>query len=87
MLDALAMGKCIVAHPISCEGIAVTPGKDVVCATTAEEFVDSIGILFRSPVQRRAMSAAARALAVEKYSFASIGAAFADLLESVVSGE
>ena len=32
ILDALAMSKAIVAHPIACEGIDVTPGLDVLFA-------------------------------------------------------
>jgi glycosyltransferase involved in cell wall biosynthesis len=86
VLDALAMAKCLVAHPIACEGIAVTPGRDVVYASTAEEFANSIGRLFRDPSERRRIGAAARALAVERYSFASIGAGLSDLLEGIASG-
>jgi glycosyltransferase involved in cell wall biosynthesis len=86
VLDALAMAKCIVAHPIACEGIAVTPGRDIVYATTAEEFADSIRRLFRDPAERSRIGAAARTLAVERYSFASIGAALSDLLEAIASG-
>jgi glycosyltransferase involved in cell wall biosynthesis len=80
------MAKCLVAHPIACEGIAVTPGRDVVYASTAEEFANSIGRLFRDPSERRRIGAAARALAVERYSFASIGAGLSDLLEGIASG-
>ena len=83
VLDALAMGKCIVAHPIACEGIAVSPGRDVVFADTAEEFARSIGSLLRDSDTRRALGSSARELAVSHYSFASIGSDFTDLLENI----
>jgi glycosyltransferase involved in cell wall biosynthesis len=86
VLDALAMAKCIVAHPIACEGIAVTPGRDIVYASTAEEFADGIGGLFRDAAERSRIGAAARTLAVEHYSFASIGAGLSSLLEGIASG-
>ena len=42
ILDALAMGAAIVAHPIACEGIDVTEGENVLFASTPQEFRDSI---------------------------------------------
>ena len=39
ILDALAMGKAIVAHPIACEGIEVQDGRDVIFAREPDEFV------------------------------------------------
>ncbi|HXW75211.1 MAG TPA: glycosyltransferase, partial [Steroidobacteraceae bacterium] len=62
LLDAFAMKKCVVAHPIACEGINVTAGENVVLATTAEEFASEISRLFADDVQRAAIAAAARRL-------------------------
>jgi glycosyltransferase involved in cell wall biosynthesis len=87
VLDALAMGKCMVAHPVAYEGIDVIPGRNIVSATSADEFVTSICRLFQDAGERRRIGAAARELAVAKYSFASIGAEFADVLERVASND
>ena len=73
ILDALAMGKAIVAHPIACEGIGVRDGQDVVFARDAAEFVLSIAALLRDPDRRRQLSRNARLLAESSYSYSVIG--------------
>ena len=81
ILDALAMGKPIVAHPIACEGIAVREGHDVMFAREPRDFVQSIASLLRNPQKRKAMSANARSLAESSYSYALIGRKLAGELE------
>lgn len=73
ILDALAMGKAIVAHPIACEGIGVRDGLDVVFAREAEEFAQNIVALLESPQRRSQLSKNARCLAESSYSYAIIG--------------
>lgn len=73
ILDALAMAKPIVAHPIACEGIAVRDGHEVVFAREPGEFVNSIATLLASPQRRARMSASARSLAQSSYSYTFIG--------------
>jgi glycosyltransferase involved in cell wall biosynthesis len=73
ILDALAMGKPIVAHPIACEGINLRDGEDVVFAREPSEFVDAIVTLFGNPQWRRRLSANARSLAESSYSYSVIG--------------
>jgi glycosyltransferase involved in cell wall biosynthesis len=84
LLDAFAMGKCVVAHPVACEGIGVTPGHDVVLASSAEEFVREIEALLADEQRRRRIGRAARELAEREYSFDGIGARFNDLVEQVL---
>jgi polysaccharide biosynthesis protein PslH len=81
MLDAFAMKKCVVAHPIACEGINVTAGRNVVLASTAEEFCTAIARLFVTDGERLAIGAAARHLAETQYSFQQIGEQFNSTLE------
>jgi polysaccharide biosynthesis protein PslH len=83
LLDAFAMQKCVVAHPIACEGLDVTPGQHVEFAQSADSFVASIRRLLQQPAKREAMGAAARQLVVERYSFVEIGRRLADLFESL----
>ncbi len=83
ILDALAMGKAIVAHPIACEGIAVREGHDVIFAQESGEFVQSIVTLLRDPLRRKQMSANARSLAESSYSYALIGRKLASELEKL----
>ena len=84
ILDALAMSKALVAHPIACEGIDVTPGLDVVFAETPGDFVDAILRLADDPQLRHGLERNARRLATERYSFRAIGDAFQKALEGLV---
>jgi polysaccharide biosynthesis protein PslH len=81
LLDAFAMQKCVVAHPVACEGIDVTPGRNVELADSAESFVKSIRRLLLQPRTREEMGLAARELVVERYAFAEIGRRVAELFE------
>jgi polysaccharide biosynthesis protein PslH len=86
LLDAFAMQKCVIAHPIACEGIDVTPGRDVEFATSAGAFVEAIRRLLCDPAERENRGRAARQLVVKRYSFAEIGRTLCKALESVAHG-
>jgi len=73
VLDALAMGKALVADPIACEGIDVAEGQTVLFAREPQEYVRQIARLLGNEAERRRMGAAARLLAEESYSYAGIG--------------
>jgi polysaccharide biosynthesis protein PslH len=78
VLDAFAMEKCLVADPIACEGIAVENEKDVVFASSPEEYEARVLELFDDEVRRRAIGKRARELVASNYSFESIGRRLAD---------
>lgn len=73
VLDAMAMGKPIVAHPIAIEGIDIEPEKHVLIARTPEEFVSQIVRLFGDPGLYRRLSEEGRKIVSEKYDFEKIG--------------
>jgi glycosyltransferase involved in cell wall biosynthesis len=73
IIDALAMGKAIVAHPIACEGIDVTDGKDVLFATTPESFTSKICSLLDNVDKRDSMGHNGRMLAEQVYTYERIG--------------
>ena len=81
ILDAFAMKKCVVAHPVACEGINITAGRNVVLARTPDEFVTEISNLLADEGRRLAVGAAARQLAESLYSFRSIGEHFNSTVE------
>jgi glycosyltransferase involved in cell wall biosynthesis len=83
ILDALSMQKCVVAHAVACEGIAVTPETDVIFAETRADFVTQIARLLSDPARRVVLGAAARQLAINKYSFSAIGIRFTAALCNV----
>jgi glycosyltransferase involved in cell wall biosynthesis len=86
LLDAFAMEKCVIAHPVACEGIEVSPGLNVQLAESAENFADAIDRLICKPAVRIEMGRAARSFVVEHYAFSQIGRQLCTLLESTGRG-
>lgn len=82
VLDALSMGKALVAHPVACEGIGVTDGKDVLFATSADEYVAHITRLFADPDLRRTLGENGRKLMAEQYAYPAIGRRLAALFDT-----
>ena len=80
ILDAFAMQKCVLAHPIACEGIDVTADTNVVFAAEPEEWLRRIDELLGDAARRAEIGAAARILAETRYSFDAIGRGFSDLM-------
>ena len=85
LLDAFSMAKCVVAHPIACEGINAVPGVHVEHASQAEEFVTAILRLLSDAARRDQMGLAARRLAVESYSFSRIGEQLAETFRALAT--
>lgn len=87
LLDAFAMTKATVAHPVACEGIDVTPGVDVLLASTVDEYIGQIKLLLDNPAKRVEMGAAARRLILERYAYHAIGQKLSDLYEALAIQE
>ena len=73
ILDAMAMGMPVISTTIGCEGIDVSPGKDVLIADTPEEFVRNIRKLIDDGALRDSLGNNARALVESRYSWKIIG--------------
>lgn len=68
VLEAMAMGKAIVATSIGCQGISVKNGEDIIISDNPEEMAGSIIHLLRDESERRRLEHNARQTA-EKYSW------------------
>lgn len=86
VLDAFAMGKAVVAHPVACEGIDVTPGENVLFAQDAAEFESTVMTLLAAPEERGRLGAAARALVERQYSYSAIGGELRSVFEETARG-
>lgn len=73
VLDAFAMAKTMIAHPIACEGIDVINGVNVYFAETADDYIDAITKLLNNSGQRQKIGRNARQLVEDNYSYHSIG--------------
>ncbi len=84
VLDALAMGVPLVAHPIACEGIDVEDGVNVLFAETPEEYVQKIKELVNNPSLRSSLSKNGRKLIENNYSYSILGEKARQLYHSVM---
>lgn len=73
ILDAMAMNKAIVAHPVACEGIKVAHGHNVLLAETEKEFVENIDDLLGSEEKRKNIGSEARQLIEREFDYRVIG--------------
>lgn len=73
ILDALSMGKPIVATTIAVEGIKVIPDKHVLIADSPEQFVAQFVKLIENKDLREILSVEGRKLVEENYDWAKIG--------------
>jgi polysaccharide biosynthesis protein PslH len=82
MLDAMAMGKAIVAHPIAAEGLALEHGREVLLSRDPIEMAQLILDLFTNEARRRSLGHHARATVEERFGFGAIGRRLVDLYQS-----
>jgi sugar transferase (PEP-CTERM/EpsH1 system associated) len=67
VLEAMAMGRPVVASAAAFEGIEAEPGRDLIVADGAEAMAEAINGLLASPVRACALGRAARAGVAEHY--------------------
>lgn len=84
MLDAMAMGAAIVAHPVACEGLGLTDGKEVFIASSVMEFVDGVEQLLSDRARRKQLGDAARSHVETHFGFCSIGEKLAKIYAETV---
>jgi polysaccharide biosynthesis protein PslH len=72
IIEGMAMGKAVVSTPIGAEGIACTDGKDILLATTAQEFAEHLIALHGDAALAAAIGKAARKLVLRSYADAPI---------------
>lgn len=69
ILEAMALGKPIVASPIAKSGIECIDNKDIIVANNPQQFVDKISLLFNDKELREKLSKNARDLILERYTW------------------
>lgn len=85
VLQAMAMGKAVVATPLSLEGISAEHGRNVLVAEDADSFAREISSLLEDKKMARGLGLQARRLVYEKYSWQRTAEGFMDILSSVMS--
>jgi len=72
ILNALAMGLPVLSTSVGCEGIAVTPGRNILVADEASTFWQRIADLLEDPLQQQELSKNGVMLVQEQYSWNAI---------------
>lgn len=76
IFEALAMGHAVVSTTVGAEGLALTPGRDVVLADDPDEFAQAVVFLLNNPNDREAIGDAGRQLVETHYSWERVAADF-----------
>lgn len=74
ILEAMALGRCVVSTTIGAEGLNVVPGEHLAIADDAAGFAAAIGRLLSDTARRDAMATAARHLVEAEYDWDDIAA-------------
>ena len=85
ILEGLAMGKAIVSTTMGAEGLAVTPGKNILIADSEEAFARHVIHLLKDVALRNRLGRAGRRLAEEHYGWSMIGRRLEELYERILS--
>lgn len=80
VLEAMAMGKAVVASPAAAEGIDATPGHDILVADCADAQASIIADLLTDQIRASRIGRAARDRVVARYSWAACLAPLAKLV-------
>lgn len=62
IIEGMLAGKTIITTPVGAEGINYTPGKDMLLASNADEFIQSVEFLLNQPQAHQEIGKAAREL-------------------------
>jgi sugar transferase (PEP-CTERM/EpsH1 system associated) len=73
ILDAFACGKAVISTSIGCEGIDVTPGKNILIGDSPQEFADQIIKVCSDTELMKSLGKEGRKLVEEKYAWKIIG--------------
>lgn len=83
ILDAMAMGKAIVAHPLACEGIRVTHGQNVLLGESTEQLVAAAINASQDNYLRKKLEKEARRLVEDEYAWTAIGDRLSNLFKQL----
>lgn len=84
VLEAMALGTPVISTSKGAEGLAATPGEDILIADEPTEFADAVLCLLSNPALRAKLAANGRRLVYERYGWDRIGERLDQFLHQVV---
>ncbi len=85
VLEAAAMAKAVVASPQALTGLELRHGEHVSCASSPQEWVDSLVDLLDSPERRQQLGRSARSLVERQYRWEARLAPLGEILASTLT--
>lgn len=82
ILEAMAVGRCVVSTSIGAEGLDVVNGRDIVIADEPARFARECVALLRDPARRAALARSARCLVESRHSWQTIARSLEDAWHS-----
>ncbi len=82
IVEAMAMGLPVVSTSVGAEGLAISPGNDILIADAPSSFVEDVLRLLNDGELRTRLSAGGRQLA-KRYNWCELMRPFADLVETI----
>jgi glycosyltransferase involved in cell wall biosynthesis len=86
ILEALALGRPVVATPLGAEGLGLADGETVLLAETAAQFADRLAALAGSPALRERLARQGRALVEARYDWRHCLSGLDRLYERLLNG-
>jgi glycosyltransferase involved in cell wall biosynthesis len=83
LAEGFAVGTPVVATPLACGDLPVTSGKELLIATSAEEFAEHVVSLLKDAELRRQIAIRARKLAEEQYDWEVVSGKMEMLIQRV----
>ncbi len=83
LIEAMAMGKASVSTTIGCQGLSVTPGRDILVADNPDEFASTTLLLMKDDDLRERIGLAARRLTVQSYDWERIGEQLGRVMQEI----
>jgi glycosyltransferase involved in cell wall biosynthesis len=84
MLEAMAMGKPVVATDLACEGLDFLDGQHLIMSNKPETFAESVCYLLQDRKCRQSLGQEARLLVEERYNYRSIGSQLEKIYEDLI---
>jgi glycosyltransferase involved in cell wall biosynthesis len=84
IVEAMAMGKAIVATKLGAEGIDAVPGRHLLIEDHPTHFANAVNRLLAEPALTARIGQSARQLAVERYAWSSAAEALESFYRQII---
>ena len=85
VVEAMAMGRCVVTTRIGAEGIEVVDGEDVVLADSVSDWIEAFDMLVPAPDGSLEIAQRAQVVAQQRFSLDAVGRQLEEFYREVLA--